>query len=68
MSLKLLGLIRVSAKGSLQMLSRICVYLFPPVALMSGIPVFSIIMRYNLLENKVVGKGESSDYPVGLLH
>ncbi len=28
-------------------------YLFPIVALLSGIPVFSIIVRYNLLENGV---------------
>lgn len=26
-------------------------YLFPIVALLSGIPVFSIIVRYNLIEN-----------------
>jgi hypothetical protein len=26
-------------------------YLFPIVALLSGIPVFSIIVRYNLMEN-----------------
>jgi hypothetical protein len=28
-------------------------YLFPIVALLSGIPVFSIIVRYNLMENGV---------------
>lgn len=30
-------------------------YLFPPAALLTGIPVFSIIIRYNLLENKICG-------------
>jgi len=28
-------------------------YLFPPAALLTGIPVFSIIIRYNLVENKI---------------
>jgi len=37
-------------------LSRITVYVFPIVTQLSGIPVFSIIIRYNLLENKICGK------------
>jgi len=33
--------------------ARIAAYAFPPVALLSGIPVLSICIRYNLLEQKV---------------
>ena len=29
--------------------------MFAPAALITGIPVFSIIIRYNLLENKICG-------------
>jgi hypothetical protein len=36
--------------------SKIATYVFPSAALLSGIPVFSIIIRYNLLENKIVNK------------
>lgn len=38
-------------------LSQISVYLYPLVALLTGIPVFSIVIRYNLLENKLCSKG-----------
>jgi hypothetical protein len=33
--------------------ARIAAYAFPPVALLSGIPVLSICIRYNLLEQQV---------------
>ena len=36
--------------------SQVIVYLFPLVALVSGIPIFSIIVRYNLMENKICGR------------
>lgn len=36
-------------------LTRACAYIFPPVVLWSGIPVFSIIVRYNLLQEEVCG-------------
>eukprot|EP01064_Diplonema_japonicum_P025496 TRINITY_DN3691_c0_g2_i1.p1 TRINITY_DN3691_c0_g2~~TRINITY_DN3691_c0_g2_i1.p1 ORF type:complete len:599 (+),score=109.43 TRINITY_DN3691_c0_g2_i1:76-1797(+) len=36
-------------------LSRIFAYVFPIFALVTGIPIFSIIMRYNLLENNICG-------------
>jgi hypothetical protein len=42
--------------GALHVISQISVYLFPAVALMSSIPVFSIIIRYNLVENKICRK------------
>jgi hypothetical protein len=35
---------------------QIGVYLFPLIAVASSIPVFSIIIRYNLMENNVCGK------------
>jgi len=35
--------------------SKLAVYLFPPAALLTGIPVFSIIIRYNLMESKLCG-------------
>lgn len=28
-------------------------FIFPPAALISGIPVFAIVIRYNLVENKI---------------
>jgi hypothetical protein len=37
------------------MATRVATYLFPWAALVSGIPVMSIIIRYQLLENKVCG-------------
>jgi hypothetical protein len=37
-------------------MSRICVYIFPCANLMTSIPVFSIIIRYNLLNNKLCSK------------
>ena len=40
--------------GSL--LTQISVYLFPLIAVASSIPVFSIIIRYNLMENGICGK------------
>lgn len=36
--------------------AKICTFIFPTAALLSGIPVFSIIVRYNILENKVMNK------------
>ena len=39
--------------------SRILVYLFPLMVLATSIPVYSIIVRYNLLQNNVVPKGRS---------
>jgi len=39
-----------------RIISRVTVYLFPIVTQLSGIPVFSIIIRYNLLENQICGK------------
>jgi len=44
-------------KGVWFVLAKISVYLYPIVSLLSGIPVFSIIVRYNLLENKICNKG-----------
>ena len=35
--------------------TRTCAYIFPPVVLWSGIPVFSIIVRYNLLQEGLCG-------------
>jgi len=40
----------------IRIITQIGVYLFPIVTLLSGIPVFSIIIRYNLLENKICNK------------
>jgi hypothetical protein len=39
---------------------RVLVYLFPLMVLATTIPVFSIIVRYNLLQNKVFPKGISN--------
>jgi len=50
----LLDVIVLHSKGPLRAVSRICVYLFPAVALMSSIPVFCIIIRYNITESGIV--------------
>lgn len=42
------------------------VYLFPPAALLSGIPVISIIIRYNLVENQMCGKTAANLFAVAL--
>jgi hypothetical protein len=36
--------------------SKIMTYIFAPCSLLTGIPVFSIIIRYNLLENHIMSK------------
>lgn len=46
-----------SSTGFLHIVSQICVYLFPAVVLLSGIPVASIIIRYNLIQSGLCGKG-----------
>ncbi len=46
--------------------ARVVAYLFPTVALLSDIPVLSIIMRYNLLENKVCSRGWANFWSVVL--
>eukprot|EP01114_Cavostelium_apophysatum_P016131 TRINITY_DN4539_c0_g1_i7.p1 TRINITY_DN4539_c0_g1~~TRINITY_DN4539_c0_g1_i7.p1 ORF type:complete len:421 (-),score=88.62 TRINITY_DN4539_c0_g1_i7:615-1877(-) len=50
----LLDVIVLHSTGPLRLISRICVYLFPAAALLSSIPVFSIIIRYNLTDNGIV--------------
>eukprot|EP01065_Artemidia_motanka_P041389 TRINITY_DN535_c10_g1_i1.p1 TRINITY_DN535_c10_g1~~TRINITY_DN535_c10_g1_i1.p1 ORF type:complete len:755 (+),score=254.31 TRINITY_DN535_c10_g1_i1:156-2267(+) len=37
-------------------LTRVLAYLFPIIALVTSIPIFSIIVRYNLMENDICGK------------
>lgn len=44
--------------------TKLVVYLFPIVALASGIPVYSIIVRYNLLENQICSKGWANFFGV----
>eukprot|EP00467_Chlorarachnion_reptans_P001881 CAMPEP_0114538878 /NCGR_PEP_ID=MMETSP0109-20121206/30384_1 /TAXON_ID=29199 /ORGANISM="Chlorarachnion reptans, Strain CCCM449" /LENGTH=532 /DNA_ID=CAMNT_0001722939 /DNA_START=166 /DNA_END=1761 /DNA_ORIENTATION=+ len=36
-------------------ITRVFAQLFPPLVLVPGIPILSIIMRYNLLENRICG-------------
>jgi amino acid permease len=52
----LLDAINNNSTGALHIISKICVYLFPAVALLSTIPVYCIIIRYNLIENKLCSK------------
>jgi amino acid permease len=47
-----------------KILNQIGTYVFPLVAIASGIPVYSIIVRYNLLENKVCGKALANFFAV----
>ena len=41
----------------LQTALRVSVYLFPTITLLSSIPIYSIVIRYNLLENKQCSVG-----------
>jgi hypothetical protein len=45
-----------SRTPNIMVISKIATYVFPSAALLSGIPVFSIIIRYNLLENHIMNK------------
>lgn len=47
-------------------LDQISVYLFPLIAVASSIPVFSIIVRYNLMENGIFGKLAANIFSVVL--
>lgn len=49
----ILTAINRASDGSL--IDQIAVYLFPLIAVASSIPVFSIIIRYNLVENGILG-------------
>jgi amino acid permease len=44
------------ASNGNSVLTEVSVYLFPIIAVASSIPVFSIIIRYNLMENGICGK------------
>eukprot|EP01119_Soliformovum_irregulare_P012256 TRINITY_DN3171_c0_g1_i1.p1 TRINITY_DN3171_c0_g1~~TRINITY_DN3171_c0_g1_i1.p1 ORF type:complete len:345 (+),score=92.59 TRINITY_DN3171_c0_g1_i1:479-1513(+) len=52
----LLDAININSHGVAHDIARVFVYLFPIVALLSSIPVFSIIIRYNLVENNICRK------------
>lgn len=41
---------------TISLIARISTFVFPWVALVNGVPVMSIIIRYNLLENKICNK------------
>ncbi|PRP80111.1 hypothetical protein PROFUN_12265 [Planoprotostelium fungivorum] len=43
-------------RSILHPLSQVCVYLFPIIAFQSSIPVFSIIIKYNLIQNEICTK------------
>lgn len=45
-------------------MSRVLVYLFPLMVLATSIPVYSIIVRYNLLQNHVVNKAWANIFAV----
>ncbi len=44
----------IAESASATILDKISVYLFPLIAVASSIPIFSIIIRYNLVENQVL--------------
>ena len=51
----LLSTLTKSSTPGVGKLTRALAYLFPIVALVTSIPIFSIIVRYNLLENNLCG-------------
>jgi len=46
----------IDSSSEATLLSSICVYLFPISVVATSIPIYSIIVRYNLLENKICNK------------
>lgn len=42
--------------GWLSVIAKISVYLFPAVTLISGIPIASVVVRYNLIEDRICSK------------
>jgi len=60
----LLTVINDRSSGVSHIIAQVCVYLFPAVALLSSIPVYSIIMRYNLVENNICRKSVANFWAV----
>jgi len=56
--------INANSKGITQVVARICVYSFPAVSLLSTIPIFSIVIKYNLEENKLCRKSIANFWAV----
>jgi hypothetical protein len=54
----------IGGPGALGVITQVGVYAFPAVALLSGIPVYSIIIRYNLLEANICGKAWANFWAV----
>lgn len=46
----------ITSDTVLTKMAHVTVYMFPVVAFLSSIPVFAIIIRYNLLQNRICGK------------
>jgi hypothetical protein len=46
----------ITTDTTLTKMAHVTVYMFPVVAFLSSIPVFAIIIRYNLLQNRICGK------------
>ncbi|GAM27241.1 hypothetical protein SAMD00019534_104160 [Acytostelium subglobosum LB1] len=44
----------INSSPEANVFSKICVYIFPFVVLASSIPVFSIVVRYNLMQNNLL--------------
>lgn len=61
----ILDAINHTAKNEiLKVVSRISVYLFPLIVLLSSIPIFSIIIRYNLVDSQLCGKAQANFWGV----
>jgi len=58
------GLDTETAGGALHVISSICVYLFPAVACLTSVSVYSIVSRYNLLESRICRKGTANFWAV----
>jgi hypothetical protein len=53
----ILDVINTKSRGEvLKVIAEVSVYVFPIVVLLSSIPVYSIIIRYNLIESGLCGK------------
>ncbi|EGG18059.1 hypothetical protein DFA_06726 [Cavenderia fasciculata] len=50
----------INSSPEANIFSKICVYIFPFVVLASSIPVYSIIVRYNLMQNDLMPKSAAN--------
>jgi len=54
----------INGSPSANVITRIAVYLYPIVSVASSIPVYAIVMRYNIIENNIMRKSFANFWAV----